>query len=86
MTRISRKQVRDNKPFFFFLTQLVQGHTHTHTVQVLLYYHHILSSTLMLLQFDSAAGQGDRINGWSFGAAVTVGHHTKVGVLALPKR
>lgn len=31
-------------------------------------------------------GQRCRINGWSFGAAITVGYHEKWGALALPER
>lgn len=44
------------------------------------------SHPLVLFRFDSAVGQRCRINGWSFGAAITVGYHAKWGVLALPER
>lgn len=47
------------------------------SVQVVFHYRHISSPTLTLLKFDSAAGQGDRINRQSFGGAITVGYHTK---------
>lgn len=58
------------------------------SIQVVLCYHtfFFFSHPLALFRFDSAVGQRCRINGWSFGAAITVGYHAKWGVLALPER